>query len=126
MGSPEKGRDVYAEPRGLRAGYHWPQYSPHRGKLQMLLYRTVLDGSALRRSAPASRSPVIAIPQRLDDRCGALFDKIDDVIPKTERKEFMHRYKVAAGFAAEMLNTAGPLIPAGAQVRRPVRSQAAC
>jgi hypothetical protein len=43
MGSPEKGRDVYAEPRGLRAGYHWPQYSLHRGKLQMLLYRTVLE-----------------------------------------------------------------------------------
>src|SRR5690349_22631136 len=33
------GHDVYSEPRGLRAGYHWPQYSVHRGKLQMLLYR---------------------------------------------------------------------------------------
>lgn len=35
------GRDIYAEPRGLRAGYRWPQYSVHRGDLQMLLYRTV-------------------------------------------------------------------------------------
>ena len=32
------GHDVYAEPRGLQAGYHWPQYSVHRGKLHMLLY----------------------------------------------------------------------------------------
>ncbi len=37
------GSDVYAEPRGLAAGYRWPQYSAHRGRLQMLLYRTVLD-----------------------------------------------------------------------------------
>jgi len=37
------GKDVYAEPRGLRAGYRWPQYSVHRGGLQMLLYRAVLE-----------------------------------------------------------------------------------
>ncbi len=37
------GNDIYAEPRGLRAGYRWPQYSLHRGQLQMLLYRAVLD-----------------------------------------------------------------------------------
>ncbi len=35
------GNEVYAEPRGLRAGYRWPQYSVHRGQLQMLLYRAV-------------------------------------------------------------------------------------
>ncbi len=37
------GNDVYAEPRGRLAGYRWPQYSVHRGQLQMLLYRTVLQ-----------------------------------------------------------------------------------
>lgn len=37
------GNDVYAEPRGLLAGYRWPQYSVHRGQLQMLLYRLVLE-----------------------------------------------------------------------------------
>lgn len=35
------GNDVYAEPRGLLAGYKWPQYSVHRGQLQMLLLREV-------------------------------------------------------------------------------------
>ena len=35
------GNDIYAEPRGLQAGYHWPQYAVHRGKLQMLLYDSV-------------------------------------------------------------------------------------
>ena len=37
------GKQVYTEPRGLLAGYKWPQYSVHRGGLQMLLYRTVVE-----------------------------------------------------------------------------------
>lgn len=37
------GKEVYAEPRGLEAGYNWPQYAAHRGELHMLLYRTVVD-----------------------------------------------------------------------------------
>ena len=52
----------------------------------------------------------------LDDRCGGVFDAIDAVIPKAERDEFMHRYKVAAGFAAEKLNAAPSIIAPGAQV----------
>jgi 2-polyprenyl-6-methoxyphenol hydroxylase-like FAD-dependent oxidoreductase len=62
----------------------------------------------------------------LDDRCGGVFDDIDDVIPKPERDEFMYRYKVAAGFAAEKLNAAASLIPAGVQVNQPARNAAAC
>ena len=36
------GNDVYTEPRGLLAGYRWPQYSVHRGGLQMLLYEAAV------------------------------------------------------------------------------------
>ena len=53
----------------------------------------------------------------LDDRCGGVFDNIDEVIPRAERDEFMLRYKTAAGFAAEKLNAAASTIPAGAKVR---------
>lgn len=38
----KNGNDVWSEPRGLDAGYRWPQYSVHRGHLQMMLYRQVL------------------------------------------------------------------------------------
>lgn len=31
------GNDIYSEPRGLDAGYRWPQYALHRGALHMLL-----------------------------------------------------------------------------------------
>ncbi|MDH6590448.1 2-polyprenyl-6-methoxyphenol hydroxylase-like FAD-dependent oxidoreductase [Variovorax sp. TBS-050B] len=37
------GNPIYAEPRGLLAGYRWPQYSVHRGQLQMLLYAQALE-----------------------------------------------------------------------------------
>ena len=31
------GQEIWREPRGLAAGYRWPQYSIHRGRLHMLL-----------------------------------------------------------------------------------------
>ncbi|MCB9147881.1 MAG: flavin-dependent oxidoreductase [Caldilineaceae bacterium] len=34
------GQLIWAEPRGMAAGYNYPQYSIHRGELQMLLYET--------------------------------------------------------------------------------------
>lgn len=37
------GNDIYTESRGRLAGYNWEQYAVHRGKLQMLLYRKVLE-----------------------------------------------------------------------------------
>src|SRR5689334_25037746 len=37
------GHEVYSEWRGLKAGYKWPQYSVHRGGLQMLLYRAAIE-----------------------------------------------------------------------------------
>src|SRR5215470_14055984 len=36
------GQLIWTEKRGLQAGYKWPQYSIHRGQLQMLLLRAVL------------------------------------------------------------------------------------
>ena len=43
------GSTIWSEPRGVAAGYRWPQYSIHRGKLQTLL----LD-ETLRRLGPSS------------------------------------------------------------------------
>jgi len=34
-----KGQEIYSEPRGLLAGYSWPQYALHRGEFHMALYR---------------------------------------------------------------------------------------
>ena len=37
------GKEVYSEPRGLEAGYNWPQYAAHRGELHMLLFEKVVE-----------------------------------------------------------------------------------
>ena len=52
----------------------------------------------------------------LDERCGGVFDDIDEVIPAAERDAFMSRYKSAAGFAMEKLNAAPPIIAPGSRV----------
>ena len=37
------GNDIYAEPRGINAGYRWPQYAAHRGKFHMLLRDKLIE-----------------------------------------------------------------------------------
>src|SRR5579872_5856966 len=37
------GQPIWSEPRGLAAGYHWPQFSIHRGALQMILLDAVRE-----------------------------------------------------------------------------------
>src|SRR5882757_8812618 len=39
----EDGRLLFSEPRGIAGGYAWPQYSVHRGELQMLLLSAVRE-----------------------------------------------------------------------------------
>ncbi|MEM9343342.1 MAG: flavin-dependent oxidoreductase [Pseudomonadota bacterium] len=37
------GVEIWTEPRGLHAGYNWPQYSVHRGRLQMGLLDALVE-----------------------------------------------------------------------------------
>ena len=37
------GNDIYSEPRGIEAGYRWPQYAVHRGRFHMLLHDTLVQ-----------------------------------------------------------------------------------
>jgi 5-methylphenazine-1-carboxylate 1-monooxygenase len=37
------GKPIWSEPRGLEAGYKWPQFSIHRGKLQQILLDAVTE-----------------------------------------------------------------------------------
>ncbi len=69
------GNDIYSEPRGLEAGYHWPQYSVHRGKLQMMLY----DAACRRLGADAIRlgQRVTGYRNRTDGGVEALIEHAD-------------------------------------------------
>jgi 2-polyprenyl-6-methoxyphenol hydroxylase-like FAD-dependent oxidoreductase len=39
----KRGRPIWSEPRGLEAGYKWPQFSIHRGSLQQILLDAVIE-----------------------------------------------------------------------------------
>jgi 2-polyprenyl-6-methoxyphenol hydroxylase-like FAD-dependent oxidoreductase len=39
----KRGKPIWSEPRGLEAGYKWPQFSIHRGTLQQILLDTALE-----------------------------------------------------------------------------------
>jgi 2-polyprenyl-6-methoxyphenol hydroxylase-like FAD-dependent oxidoreductase len=39
----KRGQLIWSEPRGIHAGYKWPQFSIHRGKLQMMLLDAVKE-----------------------------------------------------------------------------------
>lgn len=45
----EQGQPIWREPRGVKAGYKWPQFAVHRGLLQQVLLDAVLE-----RIGPAS------------------------------------------------------------------------
>ncbi len=64
-----RGQRIWSEPRGLRAGYRWPQYSIHRGRLQMMLLEAVRE-----RLGPESvvlGSPVTGLDHDADLLVGA-------------------------------------------------------
>jgi 5-methylphenazine-1-carboxylate 1-monooxygenase len=54
----------------------------------------------------------------LDERCGGVFDHIEDVIARAKRDEFMRGYRTAAGFAMETLNASPPILARGAGTAR--------
>ena len=39
----KRGKPIWSEPRGLEAGYKWPQFSIHRGMLQQILLDTAIE-----------------------------------------------------------------------------------
>jgi 2-polyprenyl-6-methoxyphenol hydroxylase-like FAD-dependent oxidoreductase len=70
-----RGAEIWREPRGLAAGYRWPQFSIHRGRLQMLLLAevrkrlgadSVVAGRTLLHAEDAGSS-VRAVFQRRED-----------------------------------------------------------
>ncbi|MDA9639818.1 flavin-dependent oxidoreductase [SAR116 cluster bacterium] len=52
----------------------------------------------------------------VEERCGGVFEDINDVISEAERTAFMAHYKTAAGFAMETVNNAASLIEKGAKL----------
>jgi len=61
----KKGLPIHAESRGVWAGYNWPQYSIHRGELQMMLLRAVRE--RLGADAVETGAAVVGFTETNDD-----------------------------------------------------------
>jgi 2-polyprenyl-6-methoxyphenol hydroxylase-like FAD-dependent oxidoreductase len=57
-----------------------------------------------------------AVMQLVEDRCGGVFERIEDVVPRDELAAHAETYKKLAGFSIADLNARPPLIPTGARV----------
>ena len=66
------------------------------------------------RSCCATGAGPVAILGTVDERCGGVFDEIDDVIQREEIESFMARNKAAARFAVETQNAPPITQPEGA------------
>ena len=75
------GKPIWTEPRGLEAGYKWPQFSIHRGTLQQILLDAAIERLGERTSSPAIISP--AGRRRTD---GVRAEFIDKATGKSARR----------------------------------------
>ena len=121
------GNDVWAEPRGREAGYRWPQYSVHRGELQMLLYRAVLerlgpDAVRTGHRVTGYRSAADGIVAEVDTRDGGTVDIAGDVLIAADGlhsaiRQQMHPTQPPPQWGGQVLwrgATQGPPIRSGA------------
>jgi len=69
------GNDIYSEPRGLLAGYNWPQYAVHRGHFHMLLHEKVIE--RIGPEAVRLGSRVTGYRKHADGTMSALIEEID-------------------------------------------------
>ena len=73
-----RGELIWAEPRGLAAGYRWPQYSIHRGRLQRLLVDAVRERLGPQALLAGQRACAVdqdsGVPVRVRTEGGRSFD----------------------------------------------------
>ncbi len=69
------GNDIYSEPRGLLAGYNWPQFAVHRGQFHMLLHEKVVERIGPRAVRLGSR--VMGYRKNTDGSVTALVEQHD-------------------------------------------------
>jgi 2-polyprenyl-6-methoxyphenol hydroxylase-like FAD-dependent oxidoreductase len=69
------GNDIYSEPRGVLAGYNWPQYAVHRGQFHMLLHEKAVE--RMGQEAVRLASQVTGYRKNPDGSVSALIEHAD-------------------------------------------------
>jgi 2-polyprenyl-6-methoxyphenol hydroxylase-like FAD-dependent oxidoreductase len=110
------GNDVYAEPRGLLAGYRWPQYAVHRGLFHMLLYDKVRE--RIGRDAVHLGSRVTGYRRNGDGSVTALIQRADGNVAEERGAFLIGADGIHSAIRAQMHPTQPPIHWGGAVMWR--------
>jgi 2-polyprenyl-6-methoxyphenol hydroxylase-like FAD-dependent oxidoreductase len=122
------GNDIYSEPRGLLAGYNWPQYAVHRGQLHLMLYEKVVA----RIGADAVRlgSRVTGYRKSADGSVSALIETVGGSTSETKGALLVGADGIHSAIRAQMhpdqppIHWGGALMWRGTTWGKPIRSGA--
>ena len=122
------GKEIYAEPRGLAAGYSWPQYAVHRGQLHMLLYRQVLERIGPQAIRLGSR--VAGYRKNADGSVGAWIEQADGATSEMRGKLLIGADGIHSAIRAQLhpaqppIHWGGAIMWRGTTLAKPIRTGA--
>lgn len=122
------GNDVYSEPRGLEAGYKWPQYAVHRGRFHMLLHRVLVERAGS--GAVKLGHRVTGYERRMDGSVTALIQRADGAQVRETGTLLIAADGIHSAVRATMhpdqqpIHWGGAIMWRGTTLGRPIRSGA--
>jgi len=122
------GNDIYSEPRGLEAGYKWPQYAVHRGQFHMMLYRTLIERAGHHVVRQGHR--VTGYERNTDGTVTALIQRADGTVLRETATLLIAGDGIHSAVRATMhpdqppIHWGGAIMWRGTTMARPIRSGA--
>ena len=110
------GNDIYSEPRGLLAGYNWPQYAVHRGLFHMLLHEKVVE--RIGPEAVRLGSRVTGYRKTSDGSVSALIERADGSTSEARGKLLIGADGIHSAIRAQMHRAQPPIHWGGAVMWR--------
>jgi 2-polyprenyl-6-methoxyphenol hydroxylase-like FAD-dependent oxidoreductase len=120
------GNDVYAEERGLAAGYNWPQYAVHRGRFHMLLVDKLIERAGPQAIRLGAR--VTGYQRHADGGVSALVQRPDGSSEALRGDILIAADGIHSAIRAQMhpdqapINWGGAIMWRGTTLARPIRT----
>ncbi|RNG04474.1 flavin-dependent oxidoreductase [Streptomyces botrytidirepellens] len=113
------GRRIFSEPRGMAQGYRWPQYSIHRGELQLLLLAAVRE--RLGPGAVRTGARVTGFAHGPEDADGVrvrVLDRATGTVEEQDAEALIGADGLHSAVRAELHPDDGPLLWSGIRMWR--------
>ncbi|MBI0299635.1 FAD-dependent monooxygenase [Streptomyces sp. PRKS01-29] len=112
------GRRVFTEPRGLAQGYRWPQYSVHRGELQLLLLAAVRERLGADAVRTGARVVGLGDSERRDSVRVRVLDRATGTVEESAARALIGADGLHSAVRAALHPQDGPLLWSGIRMWR--------